>query len=93
MRLDVLLVKRGLFNSRQKAKEAIRRGFVSVEGEIVELVGDNNLVFMMDPDFENVFGLPEKGDKIRNAVEKVKAMNADDIPEVVDNAINKLVEL
>ena len=36
MRLDVLLVKRGLFNSRQKAKEAIRRGFVSVEGEIVD---------------------------------------------------------
>ena len=36
MRLDVLLVKRGLFNSRQRAKEAIRRGFVSIEGEIVE---------------------------------------------------------
>lgn len=67
--------------------------YVPLNNEIVELVGDNNLVFMMDPDFENVFGLPERGDKIRNAVEKVKAMNVDDIPEVVDNAINKLMEL
>jgi len=67
--------------------------YVPLNNEIVELVEDNNLVFMMDPDFENVFGLPERGDKIRNAVEKVKAINVEDIPEVVDNAINKLMEL
>lgn len=32
MRLDVLLVRRGYFTSRQKAKEAIRRGLVKVNG-------------------------------------------------------------
>ncbi|MCW3135760.1 MAG: S4 domain-containing protein [Canidatus Methanoxibalbensis ujae] len=32
-RLDVLLVKKRLFSSRQRAKEAIKRGFVTVCGE------------------------------------------------------------
>lgn len=64
--------------------------YVPLNNEIVELVGDEGLVFMMDPEFEVVFGLPETGDKIRNAIEKVRTMNVDDIPEVVDNAINKL---
>jgi 23S rRNA (cytidine1920-2'-O)/16S rRNA (cytidine1409-2'-O)-methyltransferase len=33
MRLDKLLVARGYFSTREKAKEAIRRGFVLVAGE------------------------------------------------------------
>lgn len=33
MRLDVLLVRRGFFSSRSRAKEAVRRGFVLVNGE------------------------------------------------------------
>ena len=32
MRLDLLLVKRGYFSSRQRAKDYIRRGFVLVNG-------------------------------------------------------------
>ena len=35
MRLDKLLVARGFFSSRSKAKEAIKRGFVKVNGRIV----------------------------------------------------------
>ncbi len=35
MRLDVLLVKRGFFSSRQRAKESIKRGFVKVNGRVV----------------------------------------------------------
>lgn len=35
MRLDVLLVRKGFFSSRSKAKEAIRRGFVIVNGREV----------------------------------------------------------
>lgn len=67
--------------------------YVPLNRNIVELVGNSDLVFMMDPDFENVFGLPEEGDKIRNAVEGVREMDIDDIPEVVDDAINKIMEI
>ncbi|WP_457549066.1 S4 domain-containing protein [Archaeoglobus sp.] len=35
MRLDKLLVIRGYFSSRQKAKEAIKRGFVIVNGKVI----------------------------------------------------------
>lgn len=35
MRLDVLLVKRGFFTSRSRAKEAIRQGFVMVNGSVI----------------------------------------------------------
>ncbi|HIP63636.1 MAG TPA: methyltransferase domain-containing protein [Archaeoglobus profundus] len=35
MRLDKLLVIKGYFSSRQKAKEAIKRGFVIVNGEVI----------------------------------------------------------
>ncbi|WP_456469703.1 SAM-dependent methyltransferase [Archaeoglobus sp.] len=35
MRLDLLLVKKGYFSSRSRAKEAIKRGFVRVDGVTV----------------------------------------------------------
>lgn len=36
MRLDKLLVVRGYFETRQKAKEAIKRGFVIVNGKVIK---------------------------------------------------------
>ncbi len=36
MRIDKLLVLKGYFSTRQKAKEAIKRGFVIVNGKIVK---------------------------------------------------------
>ncbi len=36
MRLDKLLVLKGYFSTRQKAKEAIRRGLVTVNGRVVK---------------------------------------------------------
>lgn len=74
-------------------KENYEDYYISLNQEIIEIAGDEGLVFMMDPNFEKVFGLPASGDKIRNAVERVKTMNIDDIPEVVNNAIDKLMEL
>ena len=35
MRLDKLLIVKGYFSSRQKAKEAIKRGFVIVNGKVI----------------------------------------------------------
>jgi 23S rRNA (cytidine1920-2'-O)/16S rRNA (cytidine1409-2'-O)-methyltransferase len=35
LRLDLVLVRRGCFSSRQKAKESIKRGLVRVEGKII----------------------------------------------------------
>lgn len=67
--------------------------YVPLNSEIITLVGDKNLVFMMDPGFEIVFNLPTTGDKIRNAIEKVKSMKLDEIPPMVNNAIDKLMEL
>lgn len=67
--------------------------YVPLNNGIINLVGDKNLVFMMDPDFEVVFELPTTGDKVRNAVEKVKSIKLYEIPKVVNNAIDKLMEL
>ena len=36
MRLDKLLILKGYFSTRQKAKEAIKRGFVIVNGKVVK---------------------------------------------------------
>jgi len=35
MRLDKLLILKGYFSTRQKAKEAIKRGFVRVDGKVI----------------------------------------------------------
>ena len=50
------------------------------------------MVFRMDPDFEGIFGL-SGGNKIRSAIKKVKNVEKEDIPTVIDNAINKLISI
>ncbi|MBU4501154.1 MAG: AAA family ATPase [Nanoarchaeota archaeon] len=67
--------------------------YVPLNRDIVSAVGDENLVFLFDSDFETIFGLPTTGDKVRNAIEKVKSMKLDEIPKVVNDAIDKLKEL
>ncbi len=47
MRLDVVLVKRGYFTSRQRAKEAIKRGMVVVNGAVIRKPSTN-----IEPDAE-----------------------------------------
>ena len=41
LRLDELLVKRGLFASRSRARDAIERGAVTVNGAIAAKPGQN----------------------------------------------------
>lgn len=65
----------------------------SLNNEIVSVVGDRNLVFMIDPEFEIVFNLPTTGDKVRNAIEKVKSIKSNEIPKIVNDAIDKLSNL
>lgn len=67
--------------------------YVPLNSEILSVVGDKNLVFIIDPEFEAAFNLPTTGDKVRNAVEKVKSMNFADIPKIVNDAIDKLAAL
>ncbi|MHA1280721.1 MAG: ATP-dependent nuclease [Candidatus Helarchaeota archaeon] len=55
-------------------------------------VGDSDLVFRMDPDFEGIFGL-SGGNKVMNAIRKAKDINISEIPEVINNAIEKLLQL
>jgi predicted ATP-dependent endonuclease of OLD family len=64
-----------------------------LNNEILSFVGDRNLVFMVDPEFEVAFNLHTTGDKVRNAVEKVKSMKLSEVPTVVNDAIDKLAEL
>jgi len=67
--------------------------YVPLNDEILSIVADRNLVFMIDPEFEVAFNLPTTGDKVRNAVEKVKSMKLVEVPRVVSDAIDKLAKL
>lgn len=60
--------------------------------KIESAVGDTSLVFRMDPDFEGIFGLP-KGAKIRNAIETLKNLDEQNVPSVVNDAIDKFTNL
>ncbi len=54
--------------------------------------GNSNLVFRMDPDFEGIFGL-SGGNKVMSAIRKAKNLNISEIPDVINNAIEKLLRL
>ncbi|RLE45874.1 hypothetical protein DRJ25_05010 [Candidatus Woesearchaeota archaeon] len=67
-------------------------GVNGLNAKIERAIGDSSLVFRMDPDFEGIFGL-SGGNKIRNAIKKVRNVEKEDIPTVIDNAINKLINI
>ncbi len=66
--------------------------YIPLNREIESLAGPEN-VFMMDPEFESVFSLPSGGDKIRKAVEKVKRMSINEIPQIVEKAIDRVDQI
>lgn len=74
-------------------KPNYRDYYEPLNNKILTHVEDTSLVFMVDPEFEVVFDLPTTGDKVRHAIEKVKSMHLNEIPEVVNDAIDKLMEL
>ena len=43
-RLDVELVGRGLFQSREKANQAIKKGIISVDGKIINKPSKSSIV-------------------------------------------------
>jgi len=53
--------------------------------------GDSSMVFSLDPDLEGVLGLENKD--LRGKISKLKTLNADSIPQVMSDAIDKLVSL
>jgi len=66
--------------------------YIPLNSEIEALAGSNN-VFMMDPEFESVFPLIPGGDKIRKAVERVKRMELHEIPQIVENSIDRINQI
>jgi predicted ATP-dependent endonuclease of OLD family len=63
-----------------------------LNARIQNTVGDQSLVFRMDPDFEGIFGLIGKKE-MRHAIEAVKNLAKENIPSVVNDAIDKLINL
>ena len=78
MRLDVLLVKRGFFSSRQRAKEYIKRGLVVVNGKKITKPSTD-----VDYDVQiEILEEPEKPKgywKLKEIDEKLKIFKGDEI--------------
>lgn len=66
-------------------------GVNGLNAKIQNAVGVPSLVFRMDPDFEGIFGLPNKD--MREAIEKLKNLGEEEIPGVVNDAIDRLISL
>jgi len=60
--------------------------------KIKNAVRDASLIFKADPDFEGIMGLSGKN-KVRQAIIKARDMRNDEIPEVINNAIERIVQL
>ena len=61
-----------------------------LNAKIEAAVGDSSLIFKeADPDFEGILGLSGKN-KVRQAIIKVRNLKSEEIPEVINNAIEKL---
>jgi len=66
--------------------------YLPLNKDIINLAGEDN-VYMMDPGFEALFGLPERGDKVRNAVERARTMHSNEIPKEINDTIKRIQEL
>lgn len=63
-----------------------------LNAKIESVVGDPSLIFKADPDFEGIMGLSGK-DKVRQAIIKARRLKSEEIPEVINNAIEKIIQL
>ena len=63
-----------------------------LNAKIEAAVGDPSLIFKADPDFEGILGLSGK-DKVRQAIIKARNLKLEEIPEVINNAIEKIIQL
>ncbi len=63
-----------------------------INAKIENAVGDPSLIFKADPDFEGILGLSGK-DKVRKAIIKARNLSPDEIPEVINNAIERVIQL
>ncbi len=66
-------------------------GTNGINAKIRASAGDGSLVFAMDPDFEGVLGVQNK--ELQEKINKVKTLNASSIPQVINDAIDKLIGL
>lgn len=66
-------------------------GASGINAKIRASASDSSLVFAMDPDFEGVLGVQNKD--LREKINKVKTLNASSIPQVINDAIDKLISL
>ena len=54
-------------------------------------VGDNSLIFSMDPDFEGILGLNNK--VLQDKINTVQILTVNTIPQVLNDAIDRLISL
>jgi hypothetical protein len=66
-------------------------GASGLNAKIRAAAGDGSLVFSMDPDFEGVLAVQNK--ELREKINKVKTLNTSSIPQVINDAIDKLMSL
>lgn len=63
-----------------------------LNAKIEAVVRDPSLIFKADPDFEGILRLSGK-DKVRQAIIKARNLKSKEIPEVINNAIEKIIQL
>lgn len=62
--------------------------------EIINIAGNPNIVFSIDPDFEGIFNIKEKKRKVLAARKTISSINDEkSIPEIIKTAIQKLLSL
>ena len=63
-----------------------------LNAKIESAAGNPGLIFKADPDFEGILGLSGK-DKVKQAITKARNLKPEEIPEVINDAIEKIIQL